>query len=112
MAEGSSPSGITSASSADTGQPPPAVSTLIDRLCAAQTPDPAFDEAITAQLTEAESPGTVAAEELYEFLLPVLKPGAVVAFGPYRVVGILGTGGMGIVLQAEDPQLSRAWPSK
>ncbi len=58
---------------------------------------------------EATSPGVTgdAPSELTEFLAPAQSPGELGRLGPYRVLKILGAGGMGVVFQAEDPQLQR-----
>ena len=44
---------------------------------------------------------------LTEFLAPPHGPGEIGRLGPYRVLKVLGAGGMGVVFQAEDPQLQR-----
>jgi serine/threonine protein kinase len=41
------------------------------------------------------------------FLAPPLGPGEIGRLGPYGVRDVLGRGGMGLVLRAEDPQLAR-----
>lgn len=45
--------------------------------------------------------------ELWQFLAPPEAPGEIGRLGPYSVLRVLGTGGMGVVFQAEDPKLKR-----
>jgi hypothetical protein len=46
-------------------------------------------------------------QDRYDFLRPPQQQGELGWLGPYRVLKVLGTGGMGIVFQAEDPRLKR-----
>ncbi|HEV3261263.1 MAG TPA: serine/threonine-protein kinase [Gemmataceae bacterium] len=55
-------------------------------------------------------PAPPAAQEtagLYDFLAPAQGPQELGRLGPYRVLKVIGAGGMGVVFQAEDPHLDR-----
>ncbi len=46
--------------------------------------------------------------EEFNLLAPPQQPGEVGRLGGYRVLGVIGSGGMGVVFLAEDPQLQRS----
>jgi WD40 repeat protein/anti-sigma factor RsiW len=52
--------------------------------------------------------GTEGDEELWDFLAPAQAPNEIGRLGPYRILKVLGAGGMGVVFRAEDPHLERA----
>jgi serine/threonine protein kinase len=45
--------------------------------------------------------------KLWDFLAPAKTPDEIGRLGPYRVLRVLGAGGMGVVFEAEDPKLKR-----
>ncbi len=64
----------------------------------------------TAAFTNAAPLGAPVGEgtqAVYDFLAPSRGPGEIGWLGPYRVLKVLGVGGMGVVFQAEDPHLKR-----
>jgi formylglycine-generating enzyme required for sulfatase activity/tRNA A-37 threonylcarbamoyl transferase component Bud32 len=64
------------------------------------------DEATLPPPASSPSLPAVASDRL-DFLAPPQGPGEIGRLGPYRVLKLLGAGGMGMVLQAEDPMLKR-----
>jgi serine/threonine protein kinase len=58
------------------------------------------------ELTQSVSPRGPG-RELYDFLAPPERPDEIGRLGSYRVLKVLGAGGMGVVFLAEDPGLER-----
>lgn len=63
-------------------------------------PPTPFMRALGRALSEVE-------EEVHRFLRPAELPDELGRLGPYRVLGVLGAGGMGVVLLADEPALNR-----
>jgi serine/threonine protein kinase len=57
---------------------------------------------------EDPSPGACHPAESFDYLAPPERPDELGRLGPYRVLRQLGAGGMGVVFEAEDPQLQRS----
>ncbi|HEY1191319.1 MAG TPA: serine/threonine-protein kinase, partial [Gemmata sp.] len=69
-------------------------------------PAPAEQQTSEATATQSDGRGAGAGGE-YPFLGPPERPGDWGKLGPYRVTGLLGSGGMGFVFRGEDDALLR-----
>lgn len=71
----------------------------------------AVDRTIAAKFDSGDSPLPPSSSEtsapLTTLLAPPTLPGGLGQLGEYRVLGVLGEGGMGLVLRGEDPRLNR-----
>jgi len=84
----------------------PLVANLIRRLSELALLPAAVAETL-AEATTSKVPRPEVAQEHYDFLSPAEGPGELGRLGGYRVLWVLGAGGMGVVFEAEDPQLKR-----
>jgi hypothetical protein len=81
---------------------------LLERVVALPRPMSASRTVVSGGLLAhlTETPADVT-QELYDFLAPPQQPGELGRLGAYRVLRVLGAGGMGVVFEAEDTELKR-----
>jgi serine/threonine protein kinase len=87
------------------------VKDLVRRRARLRGPRPAAADETTMRKVDPTpdraGPPPGAAAEPCDFLTPPQGPDELGRLGPYRVLKVLGAGGMGVVFQAEDPRLKR-----
>ena len=68
---------------------------------------PADQTRSAADDSSGEASGPRTEEDVCAFLAPAREPGELGRLGDFRVLRVLGRGGMGVVFEAEDPRLGR-----
>jgi serine/threonine protein kinase len=85
----------------------PVVDDLIERLCGLRGPSSSATVMPGGLLARTARPAADVTQEVYDFLDPPQEPDEIGRLGPYRVLKVIGVGGMSVVFQAEEPQLKR-----
>src|SRR5208337_4309023 len=84
------------------------VEALMSRLRKLRPAVPSAHETTTGEYTQGDASPMSDKPETFDFLAPAQSAGEIGRLGKYRVLKLLGQGGMGMVFQAEDPNLQRA----
>ncbi|HWB09491.1 MAG TPA: protein kinase [Pirellulales bacterium] len=100
----SSEESVASAHAASELSEDPAVIEVANRVATLRLPD---QRAANCETVVADADTMSDAWEVDQILDPPVSEGEIGRFGGFRVLRLLGTGGMGLVWEAEDPQLCR-----
>jgi hypothetical protein len=90
--------------SRDAGTPSPVVEKVMQHLRGLAPPPSAYGD---TTLLPDDQAGVGTGGETYDFLAPPEGDDEIGRLGSYRIRKVLGAGGMGIVFQADDPELHR-----